>query len=166
VLGYCRLDVGDAAGAQAAAEQALTRLAGMDLEPGALVGLRVLLAQSLRAQGRLDDALILLREAQSERDGSLIFPRRQALAHLAGALAEAGEVDDALATANAALTVPAEDVRSRVIALRVLAACLAERGDPPAAEFALRQARALAGSTEMSSELPATERALESLRGN
>jgi class 3 adenylate cyclase/tetratricopeptide (TPR) repeat protein len=163
VLGYCRLDVGDAAGAQAAAERALARLSGMDLEPGALVGLRVLLAQSLRAQGRLDDALVLLREAEAFRDGSLVFPRRQALAHLAGALDETGATEEALATANAALAVPAEDVRSRVVALRVLAACLADRGDPVAALVALRQARALAGATESCSELPATERALESL---
>jgi class 3 adenylate cyclase/tetratricopeptide (TPR) repeat protein len=163
VLGYCRLDVGDAAGAQSAAELALGQLSGMDLEPGALIGLRVLLAQALRAQGRLDDALTLLAEAEALRDGSLVFPRRQALAHLAGALAEAGRLTEALATASAALAVPAEDVRSRVVSLRVLAACLAESGDEPAATFALRQARALAGATEMRSELPATERALASL---
>jgi Flp pilus assembly protein TadD len=130
------------------------------------VGLRVLLAQALRARGHLDEALPLLREARSCREGSLVFPRRQALAHLAGALAETGETVEALAAANAAFTVPAEDIRSRVVALRVLAACLAASGDRPAAEFALRQARALAGATEMCSELPATERALESLGGS
>jgi class 3 adenylate cyclase/tetratricopeptide (TPR) repeat protein len=163
VLGYCRLDVGDAAGAQAAAERALASLAGMDLEPGALVGLRVLLAQALRAQGRLDDALTLLREAERHRDGSLVFPRRQAMAHLAGALLDAGRPGEALATAHDAMAVPAEDVRSRVVALRVLAGCLAACGDVPAAELALRQAVALAGATQQSSERSATERALAGL---
>jgi len=165
VLGYCRLDLGDVDGAQAAAERALGALAGMDLEPAALVGLRVLLAQALRARGRLPDALYLLREAESCRDASLVFPRRQALAHLAGALREAGEHQEALAVANDAMHVPAEDVRSRVVALRVLAQCLASCGDAPAAGVAVREAVALAASTEMRSELPGSERALAALTG-
>ena len=165
VLGYCRLDLGDVDGAQAAAERALAALAGMDLEPAALVGLRVLLAQALRARGRLADALLLLREAERCRDGSLVFPRRQALAHLAGALREAGDHRDALAVANDALHVPAEDVRSRVVALRVLAQCLAANGDAPAAEVAVRAAVALASATEMRSELATSERALSALSG-
>jgi class 3 adenylate cyclase/tetratricopeptide (TPR) repeat protein len=163
VLGYCRLDVGDIDGAQAAAERALAALSDIDLEPAALVGLRVLLAQALRARGRLDDALRLLREAEVCRDASLVFPRRQALAHLAGALREAGEHRNALAVANDAMHVPAEDVRSRVIALRVLAQCLASCGDPTAAEVAVRQAVAAAATTEMRSELAPSERALSEL---
>jgi class 3 adenylate cyclase/tetratricopeptide (TPR) repeat protein len=165
VLGYCRLDVGDVDGAQVAAERALAALAGMDLEPGALVGLRVLLAQALRARGRLPDALTLLRDAEACRDGSLVFPRRQALAHLAGALREAGEHQEALAVANAAMHVPAEDVRSRVVALRALAHCLMVCGDGSAAEAAGRSAVALAASTEMRSELPGSTRALAALTG-
>jgi len=164
VLGYCRLDVGDVGGAAAAAQQAGSTLAGMELEPAALVGLNVLVAQTLRARGQVDDALPLLREAQSCRDGSLLFPRRQALAHLAGALIETGRAAEALAVLTEAFTVPAEDVRSRVVALRVLAQCLARCGDQPAAEFASRQAVALSRSTEMRSELPVSESALRSLR--
>jgi class 3 adenylate cyclase/tetratricopeptide (TPR) repeat protein len=163
VLGYCRLDLGDVDGAQAAAERALAALAGMDLEPAALVGLRVLLAQTLRARGRLPDALTLLREAEACRDASLVFPRRQALAHLAGTLREAGEHREALAVANTAMHVPAEDVRSRVVALRALAQCLSVTGDAPAARAAVRSAVALASSTEMRSELPTSERALAAL---
>ncbi|MDQ1695843.1 MAG: hypothetical protein QOJ03_1196, partial [Frankiaceae bacterium] len=165
VLGYCRLDVGDVAGARAAAERALAGLARVDLEPGASVGLRVLLAQCLRAEGGLDEALVFLREAQSWHEGSLLFPRRQALAHLAGALNESGRSREALAVIGEAFTVPAEDVRSRVVALRVLAQCLAGCGDRPAAELAVRQAVALAQATEMRSELPASERAMAALVG-
>jgi Flp pilus assembly protein TadD len=140
-------------------------LRGIDLEPGALVGLRVLLAQAMRARGRLDDALPLLREAEAVREESLIFPRRQALAHLAGAIAETGDARAALRMANAALQVPAEDVRSRVVALRVLATCLEQCGDPAAARFAARQALALAGATEMTSELAATKAVLDRVTG-
>jgi class 3 adenylate cyclase/tetratricopeptide (TPR) repeat protein len=163
LLGYCRLDLGDPEGARGAAERALATLAGMDLEPGALVGLRVLLAQSLRATGRLHDALALLREAEQHRDGSLLFPRRQAMAHLAGALLEAERPRDALDAAHAALAVPAEDVRSRVVALRVLAGCLGAAGDGPAAAAALRQAVAVARSTQQVSERDTTEQALAAL---
>jgi class 3 adenylate cyclase/predicted ATPase len=163
VLGYCRLDVGDAEGARAAAESALQSVADVDLEPSALMGLRVLLAQALRALNRLPDALPLLEEAEKYREPSLLFPRRQALAHLAGALRESARPRDALRVAHEAFEAPAEDVRSRVIALRVLAQCLAECGDGTAATMALRQAVALAGSTEMSSELEPTIKALELL---
>jgi tetratricopeptide (TPR) repeat protein len=163
MLGYCHLDMGEHDVAAETAERALATLTGLDLRPAALVGVRVLLAQTLRARHRLDEALPLLREAEVCREASLIFPRRQALAHLAGALLEAGGRGEALATIQDAFGVPAEDVRSRVVALRVLAQCLAAAGDPTAAAAALRQAVALAGATEMTSEMPATERALAAL---
>ncbi len=165
VLGYCRLDLGDVDGAQEAAEEALTWLEPMDLEPTALTGLRVLLAQTLRARGLVAEAVPLLREAESSREGSLIFPRRQALAHLAGALIDSGRPGEAGPVLREAFAVPAEDVRSRVVSLRVLAHWLTTRGDARAAQMALRQALALARSTEMRSELPATERALDLLAG-
>jgi tetratricopeptide (TPR) repeat protein len=158
VLGYCRLDLDDPLGAESAAERAIAAMQGMDLRPGALTGLRVLRAQASRAQGRLDEALPLLSEADLVTDASLVFPRRQALAHLAGALLEADRPQDALAAIHRAMDVPAEDVRSRVISLRVLAQCLARTGDAPAARFAVRQAAALARATEMRCEVDATER--------
>ena len=163
VLGYCRLDAGDPAGARAAADRALGSLATMDLEPSALVGLRVLLAQSMRALGESVDAVKLLREAESCHEASLVFPRRQALAHLAGALRESGEPSEAMRVIRQAFDVPAEDVRSRVVALRVLAQCLLECGDRPAAELALRQAAALSEATEQASEREATRAALRAL---
>jgi class 3 adenylate cyclase/tetratricopeptide (TPR) repeat protein len=163
VLGYCRLDLDDAVGAKEAADRAIDTLSAMDLEPSALVGLRVLLAQASRALGRLEDAIALLRQAEAMVEGSLVFPRRQALAHLAGALREAGSPGPALRVVQEAFAVPAEDVRSRVVALRVLAQCLAACGDRPAAERALRQASALSRATEQTSERAATEAALAAL---
>jgi hypothetical protein len=110
-------------------------------------------------------ALPLLEEAEICRDEtSLIFPRRQALAHLAGARLEMGDVAGALAVVEDAFAVPAEDVRSRVVALRVLAQVLTAAGDAPAGLFAGRQAVALSGATEMRSELLASERVVAALR--
>jgi tetratricopeptide (TPR) repeat protein len=159
-LGYCRLDLGDPKAADEAADRALALMTGLDVRPGALVGLRVLKAQALRAQGDLEAATQLLQEARELPEASLVFPRRQALAHLAGTLRDRGQSREALVVAQEAMAVPAEDVRSRVIALRALGTCLADCGDRPAGRFALQQAVALAGSTEMRSELPASEKAL------
>jgi class 3 adenylate cyclase/tetratricopeptide (TPR) repeat protein len=163
-IGYCRLDLGDANGAAAAATRGLDLLAAVDVRPGALVGLRVLLAQAMRARGETEAAVALLREAQVVDDSSLAFPRRQALAHLAGGLLELGEPEEALAVVHQAMTQPAQDLRSRIVTLRVLGACLAAAADRPAARVALRQAVALSRSTEMRAELPASERALDALK--
>jgi tetratricopeptide (TPR) repeat protein len=165
VLGYCRLDMGDLSGAEDAARRALDAAAPLDLRPAALVGPRVLLGQVHRRRGELKLALPLLEEAEICRDEtSLIFPRRQALAHLAGARLEMGDVAGALAVVEDAFAVPAEDVRSRVVALRVLAQVLTAAGDAPAGLFAGRQAVALSGATEMRSELLASEKVVAALR--
>jgi class 3 adenylate cyclase/tetratricopeptide (TPR) repeat protein len=163
VLGYCRLDLGDAGAAEAVADRALGVIDGLDVRPGALVGLRVLKAQAMRASGRLDEAIELLREAQVLREASLVFPRRQALAHLAGALLERGDAGEALQVAQQAMSETAEDVRSRIVALRVLGGCLAAVGDNPAARAAVRQAVALSNATEMTGELAGSRRALAAL---
>jgi tetratricopeptide (TPR) repeat protein len=162
-IGYCRLDLGDANEAEAAAKQALDLITPLDVQPPAVVGMRVLLAQALRARGDATAALELLREAQVVSDGSLAFPRRQALAHLAGVLLELGNTDEALDVIHDAMAQPAQDLRSRIVTLRVLGACLAAVDDRPAARFALRQAFALATATELRGELHATEKALEAV---
>jgi class 3 adenylate cyclase/tetratricopeptide (TPR) repeat protein len=162
-MGYCRLDLGDSGGAASAANRALAQLADIEVRPGALVGLRVLLAQAKRAQGETEAAAVLLREAQVVHDGSLAFPRRQALAHLAGVLLELGQPEEALAVVHQAMREPAEDLRSRIVTLRVLGACLAAAADRPAAQVAVRAAVALSSSTEMRSELAASQRALAAL---
>ncbi len=164
LLGYCRLDLGDLAGAEEAARRALDAAAPLDLKPAALVGPKVLLGQVHRRRGELKLALPLLAEAEICREEtSLIFPRRQALAHLAGVRLETGDVAGAMTGIHDALAVPAEDVRSRIVALRVLANVLDAAGDRPAAVYAGRQAVALAGATEMRSELAASEKALAAL---
>ena len=165
MLGYCRLDLGDLKGAEEAARRALDATTPLDLKPAALVGPKVLLGQVHRRRGEAKLALPLLAEAEICRDeASLIFPRRQALAHLAGVRLETGDVAGALTGIHEALAVPAEDVRSRVVALRVLAHVLAAAGDSPAARYAARQAVALAGATEMRSELAASEKVMADLR--
>jgi class 3 adenylate cyclase/tetratricopeptide (TPR) repeat protein len=164
VLGYLRLDLGDARGAERAAKEALELMSSLDVREGALAGLRVLRAQALLAIGEDRAAAVdLLRQARLVREASLIFPRRQALAHLADALLADGDVSGALATAHEAMAEPAEDLRSRIVTLRVLGACLDAAGDPPAGRFALRQSVALAGSTQLRSELPASQKALQAL---
>jgi class 3 adenylate cyclase/tetratricopeptide (TPR) repeat protein len=164
VLGYCRLDVGDLDAAEDAARQGLATISGLDLRPAARIGPQVLLAQVLRARGDLPEALRLLRAAEAvQEEGSLVFPRRQALAHLAGALLASGEVQAALDTVHRAMAVPAEDVRSRVVTLRVLAQCLANVGDAPAAAYAARQAHAAATMTQMRSEVAASARLRDAL---
>ncbi|MFL6137731.1 MAG: AAA family ATPase [Frankiaceae bacterium] len=165
-LGYCELDRGDPAAAGDAARRALARLGGIDMEPHALVGSRVLLAQALRAQGDLDAALGLLREvAGAAAEASLLFPRRQALAHYAGALLAAGEVEGAARVIDEALAAPAEDVRSRVVAGRVLAAVRHAQGRAGEARRALEEAVRIASATESTSELAATRAALAALTG-
>jgi class 3 adenylate cyclase/tetratricopeptide (TPR) repeat protein len=162
-LGYCRLDLRDANGAAAAARQALEVIAPLDVEPPAMMGMRVLLAQALRAKGDAEAALPLLREAQQVSDGSLAFPRRQALAHLAGVLLDLDQKAEALSVVQEAMRQPAQDLRSRIVTLRVLGSCLAAAGDLPAARYALRQALALSDATEMRAELTNSQKALASL---
>ena len=139
-------------------------VAGLDLEPHALLGARVLLAQVLRARGQLEEALRELDGALATDDTpALLFPRRQALAHRAGTLLALGRGEEALASAREALAEPAEDVRSRVVALRALAAAEAAAGHPDAARAALEEARETARSAGHLGELAPTERALAAL---
>jgi tetratricopeptide (TPR) repeat protein len=162
-LGYANLDRGDLAAAEAAAYRAVAVVAGLSLEPHGVVAAQVLLAQVLRARGRVEEALELLDAAQDITEPSLLFPLRQALAHRAGALLEAGRAEEALATARQAVAVPAEDIRSQVVALRVLGATLGACGDRAGAQAALEEALAIATATEQRTEVAATERALAAL---
>ncbi|MFL6074237.1 MAG: AAA family ATPase [Mycobacteriales bacterium] len=164
-FGYCQLDVGAAPEAEKAARRALDTLDQVDLEPAASVGATVLLAQARRNQGDLASALDLLATVVAEAsEPSLLFPRRQALAHYSGTLLAAGFPEEALYWARAARDVPAEDVRARIVSLRALANALAATGDLEEALATVDEAHKLAHSTEQLSERPATEAATERIR--
>ncbi|HVU75097.1 MAG TPA: AAA family ATPase [Mycobacteriales bacterium] len=161
VLGYTLLEAGDVDAAAGAATRAASALDGLDLEPAASTGVRVLHAQVVRARGDLDAARAELEACVALfDDDTLFFPRRQGLAHLAGVLVELGEGEEALVTAERALAVPAEDVRSQVLALRALGSAKRLLGDLDGARSAYTEALAVATSTEQCSEVAPTERAL------
>lgn len=158
-LGYAHLDRGDLDGAEQCVWRTVQMLQGIDLEPAAVLGPRVLLAQVLRHRGQLTEALDELDSALSAAgdEPGLIFPRRQALAHRAGVLLELHRVDEALATARDAVASPAEDVRSEVLALRALGSAQRAAGDPEAAQVSLERALEIARSTGQVAEIRATE---------
>ena len=161
---WCEYDCGDLDVAQHSAEQALTLTRDLQLAAHAEVGVQVLLALLARARGDVDTALQILGDiARSPASPTLLFPMRQALAHYAGTLLAAGRVDEAVAAAEQALTVPAEDVRSRVVAHRALGNALLAAGRVDEARAALDEALAVATSTEHRLEEPATRAALAAL---
>ena len=160
-LAWSRYDATDLDAAEAALRRAEELAQAVGLEPHAAVGARVLVGLTLRARGDLPGALAVLEQvAHATASPTLLFPMRQAVAHYAATLLEAGRVDDAVAAARRAVTIPAEDVRSRVVALRVLGTALASAGERGAAEQALREALDAAESTESIREREATRAAL------
>jgi tetratricopeptide (TPR) repeat protein len=137
----------------------------LEVEESARVGPAVLLAQARRNQGDLEAARSLLAEVVvAAGSPSLIFPRRQALAHYAGVLLALDRVEEALQWAQRAQQVPAEDVRSRVIAYRALASALAATGDHEAAVLTAKEAVQLAYATEQVSERAASNATYDRLR--
>jgi tetratricopeptide (TPR) repeat protein len=154
----------DLDGAESAARDAIALAAALGLAPHTEIGLRVVLALVDRARGDLDGALRVLGEiARTPEQPTFLFPMRQALAHYAGTLLDRGRPAEALEAARRAVATPAEDVRSRVIALRALGSCLRANGRYAEAEEALRAAVEEASSTEQSQERAATEAALADL---
>jgi class 3 adenylate cyclase/tetratricopeptide (TPR) repeat protein len=163
-LGYAQLDRGDLDAAEECVVRVGLTLGGLDLEPNAALGARVLLAQVLRRRGRLDEALTELDAALATagEEPGLLFPRRQALAHRAGTLLELGRATEALEAAQEAVATPAEDVRSEVIALRVLGTALRATGDADGGRKALERALEVARSTGQISEVEPTQDLLAS----
>jgi class 3 adenylate cyclase/tetratricopeptide (TPR) repeat protein len=159
--GYAHLDRGEVDGAQACAYRASALLGGLDLEPHANLGAKVLLAQVLRAQGHAEAALAELDDAlNSTARPALLFPLRQAMAHRAGTLLDLDRPQEALTTARAAVDGPGEDVRSRVLSLRALGSALLACGEQAQAREAAERALEVARSTGQRSEVAATERLL------
>jgi class 3 adenylate cyclase/tetratricopeptide (TPR) repeat protein len=172
--GYALLDNGDVDGAESSARRGATIAAELDLEPYALAGVEVLMAQVLRARGQTVDALTILERvdsagADAHRAGraapSLLFPRRQVVAHHAGVLLELGRLEEARACVERALGVPAEDVRSAVVVLRVLAAVRAAEQRLDEARDAVEEALEVAREAEYGTELRLTEELRERLFG-
>ena len=113
----------------------------LDLRPGALVGLRVLLAQALRARGQHRMMRCrLLRRRSRLAGGSLVFPRRQALAHLAGARSRRGAAGRGARGQPRAFSRAGRGRAVAVVALRVLAQCL-RRGRGPSPPGVRRRKR-------------------------
>ena len=162
--GLAHLEMGDIDEAAHKARQALGVLVRLDLEPHAALGVAVLDAQVRRARGEPLEAVRRLREVLAAAPGStLLFPRRQALAHLAGSLVDAGQPEEALVVAREAVATPAEDVRSRVLALRALGTALNATGDVVGAESAYLQALDIAVATQARSEEAQTRKLLAAL---
>jgi class 3 adenylate cyclase/tetratricopeptide (TPR) repeat protein len=162
-LGYAHLDQGDLDGAESCVWRVVGALGGVDLEPNAALGARVLLAQVLRRRGQVEEALAELESALAAAGESpgLLFPQRQALAHRAGMLLELGRVDEALAGAEAAVATPAEDVRSEVLALRALGTAQVAAGAAVQGRQTLQRALAVARSTAQTAEIAPTLALLE-----
>jgi predicted ATPase/class 3 adenylate cyclase len=159
--GLAELEMGNVDEAAHKARQALGVLVRLDLEPHAALGVAVLDAQVRRARGEPLEAVRRLREVLAAAPGStLLFPRRQALAHLAGSLVDAGQPEEGLAVAREAVATEAEDVRSRVLSYRALGTALHATGDDAGAQRAYRQALDIAVATQARSEEAQTRRLL------
>ncbi|MDP9436531.1 MAG: guanylate cyclase, partial [Actinomycetota bacterium] len=160
-LGYAALDRGDLEEAEGAVWRALALLSGIDLEPSAALGAKVLHAQVLRRRGQLTEALTELDAALGTATApALLFPRRQALAHRAGTLLELGRPREALEAAREALAMGSEDAKSTVLALRAYGSALRACGEDDLAVRALREALEVARATGQRSEARQTERVL------
>ena len=130
VRGFVHLDLGDPVAAASDADRVLDRMRSHNVLPATRVGPRALRALADLAAGDTGKALAELGDiAAAAAEPSLLFPRRQAVAGYAQALLAADRPTDALCWARRAVDLPAEDVRSRVVAGRVLAAALAAAGD-------------------------------------
>ncbi|CAO5257247.1 tetratricopeptide repeat protein [Frankia sp. AgKG'84/4] len=164
LLGLTLLDADEVERAAQAAEIALRDLEHLELRPHAQLGAKVLVAQIARARGRLDDARDLLVEALAASEpATLMFPRRQAYAHLAGILLDAGQPAEALEVARRAVAVDAEDVRAQVLGWRALGTALVASGDLEGGRRAYLRALAAATATDAVSEAPQTRRLLATL---
>ena len=127
--GFVSLDSGDVESAARDAQTVMTKVEPNNPLAPAQVGPRVLLARARLAEGDAGTAIGLLAPVATTAKGpGLLFSRRQALAAYAAALLAEGQRIQALDWARRAIAVPAEDVRSRVVAAEVLADALAASG--------------------------------------
>ncbi|MEU4470721.1 adenylate/guanylate cyclase domain-containing protein [Micromonospora sp. NPDC023888] len=152
--GFVALDMGDCETAERVARAVLTAVEPHNPQAPAQVAPRVLLATARLAAGDSATAVGLLAPVATAAANapSLLFSRRQTMAQYAAALLAHGQREQALDWARRAVTAPAEDVRSQVIAAGVLAEALAACGHPAEARSCADEAVRLAYATEQRSE--------------
>ncbi|MEH1028019.1 adenylate/guanylate cyclase domain-containing protein [Micromonospora profundi] len=157
--GFVALDMGDWETAEQAARGVLTAVEPHNPQAPAQVAPRVLLATARLAAGDPATAVGLLAPVATTAANapSLLFSRRQTMARYASALLAHGQREQALDWAQRAVTVPAEDVRSQVIAASVLAEALAACGRQVEALSCADEAVRLAYATEQRSERAAAD---------
>ena len=164
IRGLVALDRGDPSAAEADAHAVLDVVEPHNVLDVAEVGPRVLLALSRLAAGEPEVAVRLLEPvAAAAHEPSLLFSRRQAVAHYAQALLAAGRVPEAVEAARRAVALPAEDVRSGVVAARMLAEALAAAGEPGPARAAAADAVERAYGSQQISERAAADALVERL---
>jgi Flp pilus assembly protein TadD len=112
----------------------------------------VLLGCARLAVDDVEAALSALGESAEVDTPSVLLSRRQAVAEYARALLAAGRVEEAVATARRSAELPADDVRGRVVAARVLARCLAAAGELDEARAVATEAVQIAYATQQVSE--------------
>jgi tetratricopeptide (TPR) repeat protein len=158
IRGLVALESGDPAAAIAQAESVLAVAEPHGVREPARVGPQALLGAARMAISDHAGALAVLEPLAVAADApSVLFPRRQAVASYAAALLAAGRADEAVTWARRAEQVPAEDIRSRVVAARVLARALAATGAVDDARVAATEAVRLAYATQQSSERAASD---------
>nr|WP_296074213.1 adenylate/guanylate cyclase domain-containing protein [uncultured Actinoplanes sp.] len=162
--GFIALQRGDLAGAEADARRVMTAVEPHNPLAPAQVGPRVLLAEARMRSGDAATAIGLLAPIATDTAApSLLFSRRQALASYASALLAEGRVDAAQTWIDRAREVPAEDVRSGVVAAMVAARVYAAADRCADARSAAEEAVLLAYSTEQVSERAAAEELRDTL---
>ncbi|GGO13099.1 hypothetical protein GCM10011576_22850 [Micromonospora parathelypteridis] len=152
--GFVAMDMGDCETAERVARAVLTAVEPHNPQAPAQVAPRVLLATARLAAGDSATAVGLLAPVATVAANapSLLFSRRQTMAQYASALLAHGQREQALDWARRAVTAPAEDVRSQVLAASVLAEALAACGEPMEALSYADEAVRLAYATEQRSE--------------
>ncbi|MBB4759446.1 class 3 adenylate cyclase/tetratricopeptide (TPR) repeat protein [Actinoplanes digitatis] len=161
--GFVALHRGDVEAAEADARRVMIAVEPHNPLAPAQVGPRVLLAEARLRAGDAATAVGLLAPIASDTGGSLLFSRRQSLVSYASALLADGRIDDAATWIRRAREVPAEDVRSGVIAAMVLARVNAAAGAMAEARVAAEEAVLLAHSTEQLSERVSAEELRDAL---
>ncbi|MDM4721312.1 adenylate/guanylate cyclase domain-containing protein [Micromonospora sp. WMMA1363] len=163
--GFVALDMGDFDLAERDARAVLTAVEPHNPQAPAQAAPRVLLATARLAAGDSATAVGLLAPVATAAFNAptLLFSRCQTMARYGSALLAHGQWEQALDWARRAVTVPAEDVRSQVVAAGVLAEALAAAGRLAEARASAEEAVRLAYATGQRSERRAADALLARL---